>query len=195
MSDAVRVINLGLTKIGAQLISTITPPGTSLERYMAMNYPLWRDKELALRRWAFALHVADLTLTGELLDGDRKPYAFVLPNDCIRALRDETNVGPVDWEQRGRHLYSGRQTLRLRYVRRVPENEFDPAFVDVMACRVALEACEYVTQSNTKKADAKALYDEALRDAGRINAFTVGAERNPSEEYVDQSYSWLANRY
>lgn len=192
MTTAVKVINAGLSKLGAAFISSISPPRTSHEHFMADNYPVWRDSELAKRRWLFAMHVAVLTQTGEPLVGVEKPYAFLLPNDCVRPLRDAISGSKPTWERRGMYLYSEEPSLTLRYIRRVPEAEFDPLFRNLLACRIALESAEYVTQSNTKKADADALYQGALKNAVEANCFATGAE-NPYAD--DTSFSWIGGRF
>lgn len=185
MTTAVKIINLGLSKIATSRVSSISPAKTSLERYMADNYQHWRDAELAGRRWRFAVERAKLTQTGEPLDGDPRPNRYLLPNDCLRPLRDNIDGQPAtEWEQRGKYLYSAYPTLTIEYIRRVPEADFDPLFTEVLACKIALESAEYVTQSNQKKADADAFYTKAINRAGAVNGFTVGSEQyeHPSKE-------------
>lgn len=195
MTTAVKVINLGLSKIAASRVSSIEPPKSNLERYMADNYPEWRDAELSARRWRFAMEYKALTLDGELLAASTdKPYRYLMPNDCLRPVRRKGD----EWEQHGRFLYSNQNTLTVVCVVRKSENEFDPLFVEVLACKIAYESCEYVTQSNQKKEDAERAYDKAVVRAAKVNAFLTGAEAvsDESTSAADASaFSWVTDRY
>lgn len=188
MFTDVQIINMGLGKLAAQQIARIDPPQTSLERYVAAGYPLWKRAELARRRWVFAVEFNFQLTKTQTLEGVELPYVYPLPTDCLRPIRTKRS----EWVQRGRNLHSGYDVLKIDYIRNVDEAEFDIMFVDVLACRVALECAEYVTQSNTKKADVQTLYNAALTEAGRCNAYTIGAEDNSSD---DEQYSFLTARY
>lgn len=180
MTTPVKVINLGLAAFASAPISSIEPPRTSNERYFAENYAAWRDAEMAARRWLFALHEAKLSKASEdteLL----KPNAFVLPNDCLRPLREDFNGVPVEWERRGNLLYSANSELRLLYIRRVPEAEWEPLFVNVMAASLAVNSVEFVTQSATKLSAMIEKYKNALREALKANAF-MGTSANMNDE-------------
>ncbi|MFN3612684.1 hypothetical protein [Tepidimonas sp.] len=188
MTTPVKVINRGLGKLSASTISAIEPPRTGVERFMADNYPGWRDSEIAKRRWRFALQRVKLTPTGDALTDDLKPYAFQLPPDCLRVIRKRGDR----WEQRGTKLFHTETELTIDYLRRVPEVEFDPMFAEVLACRIAVESCEFVTQSTAKLADKRGEYKDAVGEAVRTNSFVTGPE-NLSED--DNEFSWVYERY
>lgn len=184
MLTDVQLINLGLSKIASSRINRIDPARTPLEQYMAVNYPQWKRAELTKRRWVFAM-VEGYTLTqvSDSVPGERK-YKYTLPIDCLRPLRDKD----TEWIQRGRHIYSAYATLAINYIRNVPENEFDPLFNEVLACKVAYESAEYVTQSQSKEASALEKYKMAVREAGAANAFIIGPEETDAEHGEP---SWL----
>lgn len=188
MLTDVQVINLGLSKIAASRITSIAPPGTSLEKYMAVNYKEWKRYELTRRRWVFATEDNYLLTLNDTVDGTAKPYSFLLPVDCLRPIRDKC----TEWVQRGRKLWSSYNTLRISYIRNAPEEEFDPLFNEVLACKIAMESAEYVTQSNSKRQLAESMYDRAVKDASEANAFVVGPEDVQSD---DSAFSWLSDRY
>lgn len=194
MQTATDIINLGLAALGAQRVSQLSPPRTELERFMASSYPAWRDAELARNRWLFAIKRATLTQTDDAPEIAELPYAYLIPNDCLRPLRDDTGRGKALWVREGKYLYSEESTLVLRYVARVPEADFDPLFVNVLAGRIALMSAEFVTQSNQKKADADALYKGALDAAKVANGFATGSE-NPYADVDGVAYSWVSSRY
>lgn len=183
-----QIINIGLGKIGSSRIERIDPPRTSLERHCSEGYQNWKRTELTKRRWVFALEIDYvLTKVAELTDTD-KPFKYSIPNDCLRPVREKF----TEWRQAGRFIFSAYDNLKLTYIRDVPEANFDPLFVEVLACRAARESVEYVTQSNTKNADADALYRAAVQDARAANAFTIGPEDIQAD---DDDFSFVNSRY
>ncbi|MCK5133511.1 MAG: hypothetical protein KAR40_15330 [Candidatus Sabulitectum sp.] len=195
MTTAVKIINFGLSKLGASRVSTIAPPKTNLERYMADNYSQWRDEELAANRWHFAMEYVQLTLTGDPVTGagSAKPNRYQMPNDAIRPIREKGQ----DWERRGRYLYSAYEELTVKFILRVSEDVYDPMFVAVLSHKVAKESVEYVTQSNSKEVARVQGYNEAIKKALKVNAFLKGSESVAGEN--DQApgedpYSWVTSR-
>ena len=188
MLTDVQIINLGLSKIAASRINRIDPARTPLEQYMAQNYPQWKREELTKRRWNFSLSINyQLTLTNTI-EGVEQPYRYLLPADCLRPIRNKYD----EWRQAGRSIYSAYPVLIIDYIRNVSEADFDPLFNEVLGCKVAMESCEYVTQSNSKKADAESKYDRAVATAGQANAFVIGAEDIAAD---DGDYTWVSVRY
>lgn len=184
MLTDVQIINLGLSKIASSRITRLDPAATPLEKFMAANYPQWKRTELTKRRWVFAM-VYDYTLTlNATLTGVDKPYKYVLPEDCLRPIRGKR----TEWRQAGRYIYSSCSTLNLDYIKNVLEADFDPMFNEVLACKVAMESAEYVTQSNTKVAVAKQNYLDMVADAAHANAFVIGPE---DIQETDEAFSWV----
>ena len=184
MLTDVQIINLGLSKLASLRVSTITPPRTPLESFMGANYGHWKRTELTKNKWVFA--VEDdylLTLNDTLADVDQ-PYKYILPVDCLRPIRGKY----TEWKQRGTYLYSANSTLKISYIRNAAESEFDPLFNEVLACKVAFESAEYVTQSSTKRAVALQAYDDAISEAKKANAFVVGPE---DVTFDDNDFSWV----
>lgn len=188
MFSQVQIANLGLSKIASSRISRLDPPQSSLERFVASGYEHWKRSELSKRRWVFALEQDYALAKVEELTGVDRPYKYSLPVNCLRPVREKR----TEWVQRRRFIYSAHDGLKIAYVANVDEIEFDALFVEVLAWRVAMESVEYVTQSNTKKADVKALYDEAVKEAGRNNAFVIGPEDVVSN---DDDFPFLTARY
>lgn len=186
--DAKTQINLGLNLLGSYAVNSIAPATTPLEKKCAMFYPQWRDSELTKNRWVFARGYAVLTEGGGLEGTAERLFSFALPSDSMRPLREKG----VTWEQRGRYLYNSVNTLTLNYIKRVVEADFDPLFVDVLAARVALELCETVTQSNLKKADARAYYSNTLKIAKSANAVIIG-QGDDTDEF-DEDDTWIQGR-
>lgn len=188
MLTDVQIINIGLSKISSSRVARIAPPVSPLEAFMASNYPHWKRTELAKRRWVFAMEENySLTMSDVLTNAD-KPYKYPLPIDCLRPVRGKR----TEWIQRGRFIYSAYPELNLSFIKNVDEADFDPLFDEVLSCRVAVESVEYVTQSNTKKDIANSLYEQAVSEAGRCNAFVIG---NEDIQETDEEFTWLVGRH
>lgn len=188
MFTRVQIVNIGLSKIASSRVKRLDPPQTSLERYVADNYEHWKRSELTKRRWVFATE-DDYQLTkSDTLTDVARPYKYPLPVECLRPIR----LKRTEWKQRRRFIYSACDPLKISFIVNATEDEFDPLFVEVLASRIAVGCVEYVTQSNTKKADAKALYDEAVGDAAKANAFVIGPEDITSD---DDDYPFVNARY
>lgn len=179
--DAKGIINYGLSKVGASRVNSLAPPSSKLEKNCAEFYPQWRDSELTKRRWVFARRVAALNLNPSVTPIEGRTFGFDMEADMLRPVRDRAST----WIQSGRTILAYADALTIEYIARVPESEFDPLFVDVLGWRVVQENVEYITQSNTKGADADAKYKEAVRIAGANNALIIGAEDSVSVDELD----------
>lgn len=190
-ATAKSICNLGLGKIGASQVSQLDPPRSPVEKHCANGYPNWRDQELTKRAWVFATEWKTLTKTpATVVADDGRVNCFPLPTEMLRPIRRKGAAH--NWVQRGRNLWTAQETLTVEGILRVPEATFDPLFVELLACRVAMESTEYITQSNAKTVTAVDLYKEALATAGRNNAFILEPDDTTAEDDED---SWIVGRY
>jgi hypothetical protein len=187
-ATAASICNLAQIKLGAsETVGSIDAPVNPAERRYSQLFPHYRLVELRARRWVFATVEAPLNPLGASNDPNF-PWSFQLPNDCLRVLREDGS----DWRQApGRRLFSPQSALRINYIANVAVADFDPSFVEVLACRLALEVCEKVTQSTSKKEDLRAAYTDAVRMARQLNAFLLPTD-NISDD--DSKFSWLTER-
>lgn len=187
MYTPVDIVNIGLSKIGAARIRRMDGARTSAEVFCATNYPHWVISELAKHRWVFASSQLTLVQYERDENDPQTSNIFSLPTNVVRVIREPHNT----WKQEGRTIRSDQEMLNLDVVLNVDTYQFDPLFVEVLACRVAKESAEYLTQSNTKKATAESSYDKAISDARKYNGFVRGPER----VVEDRDYSFLTERY
>lgn len=187
------IANIGLAHIGSSQISRLDPARTSLERFIQSIYRQCLVSELTKRRWVFAtedeydLPQVEGPETG-LSRADGRNYKYTLPPSVLRPIRSKRS----EWRQRGRFLYSCYPDLLIPCVLDVDESEFDPLFVEVLACRIAYSSAEFVTQSNKKKEDALAKYKDAVKEAGQVNAFIIGPEDIQAD---DAQFPFVSERY
>lgn len=201
MASIIEICNRALTKLGDNRITSLND-NVKPARAMASLYDSVRRSELRAHRWSFAMKRA---LLPALADAPvwGFPRAFQLPSDNLKL--DQLGDyyvwwGPIyrGYTYHGDHLYAieGNQILtdlsaplKVRYARDVQDpNVFDANFVEMLACKLAMEACEDLTQSATKFQQVATQYGDAQRTAVRSNAI----ERPP--ETLAES-EWLLSRF
>lgn len=185
-TSVVEICNLALQKLGAERITDIDEDSPNARECNAC-YERLRDRELRRHPWTFAKTRAQPapSANSPLFD---YTYAFPLPSDCLRVLKPEGRVN-LDWKIESKSILTNDgASIDLSYIRRVTDpNDFDDLFVDALASAMALQMCERITQSNSKKADARADYKTAVNDAKAVNAI----EQIPADEPDDE---WLVAR-
>lgn len=185
----VTICNLALQKLGQSRIVSLDEDNSNARHCNVCFEPL-RDRELRAAAWNFALKRATLAASAtepEFFFG----YAYPLPADCLR-VNMPTRHG-LDWKIEQHEgvpaiLTNDSGALEIRYTAKVTDPaQFDPLFVEMLACKIAWHLCEVITQSNTKKQALNAEYLELKKEAKRLNAF----EKTPASEPLD---SWVAAR-
>jgi hypothetical protein len=113
---------------------------------------------------------------------------YQLPADCLRVV--EVYDTTLPWVVEGRKLLSDEGTpLSIRYVRREEDpNQWDALLVSAVAARLAVELCEELTQSNTKRQIATQEYEGLMRLARKAD----GQESSPMPFEED---AWINARY
>lgn len=195
MASEVAICNLALQRLGAKSISSLTEDSTAA-RACNRVFEQARDSELRAHPWSFARARVQLAaVSTDPIFGFAKQYA--LPADYLRILpTNGVNATPLqDDFQIESNPDGGRVILtntgapiNLIYIKRVVDpQQFDALFTELLIARIAMDTAEEITQSNTKKAEAKEHYREVRSEARRINAF----ERPPEDPPQDR---WLTAR-
>jgi hypothetical protein len=192
MTTSLAICNLALSNLGAAFrMQSIEPPTTDNERYFALVYPHARDYELRRRVWGFAKEYITLTPTAPALTADvERKYRYTLPNECLRVVRQKYD----EWEPYGKNMVLSAKdaSLDLLIVKRVGPDQFPADFVDVLAWGLAWRSAEKITQSNSKKEEARVAYKEALAIAAQLNSF----DREPDNYAEDDAqHSWVNARH
>lgn len=188
MASEVSIANRALTKLGADRILLLSDETQSARTINSMFYDV-RDAEIRRYTWKFSIKRASLVA---LVDAPAwgYDYQYPLPSDYLGLVQvGEFYVRPRDrkapWSVEGPNLLCDFEApLNIRYKSRV-ENAalFDPLFVEVFACKLAMESCEALTQSSTKADAAAQAYKFALSEAARQDAL-----ENPPEEFAWGSF-------
>jgi len=186
MASVVEICNRALQKIGAKRITSITEDSVNARACNNAYNPL-RLSELRSHPWSCAIARAQLAASStEPLFG--KAYMYPLPSDYLRSLPNDPgyNLNSEDWQiEAGNILTDDTSPLNLRYIYDLTDpNIMDAMFREALACRLALEICEELTQSNQKKEALKMEYKEAIREAKRVNAILNIAANPPEDEWI-----------
>jgi hypothetical protein len=198
VASQIDVVNRALTKLGAGRITSLTDNN----KRAAVMQSLWdtvRQAELRRRWWKFSIERTTLALlasppTWGFLGQFQLPADFlrmVQVNDtfAIPALSDYTTQDNSAWEIEGTAILTDFPApLKIRYVADVTDpGRFDPLFVEVMACKLAYEACEELTNSSPKRQQMAQDYKDALGEATKANAL-----ERPPQGIADDS--WMVIR-
>lgn len=182
MASAVQICNQALTKLGAERITDLLDD-TRNARVMNAIFEVKRDAELTAHPWTFAIRREELpALSTAPIYGWAR--SFLLPTDCVRLVEVGEDFALYDSDtgalfQVESDPTTGRQTiltdesspLRIRYVRKEANTgRFPPLFVEALACRLAAESAEEITQNLSKRNAAWEEHAQAIRQAKRVNA-------------------------
>ncbi len=186
MASNVEIANRALQYLGAKRIAALTEDSRNAQAINAC-FESVKLAELRKHPWAFAIARASLAAnaTAPIFTRDN---SFPLPSDFVRLLPQdaEDNMNNLDWQIEGRNIITNDSApLEIRYIYNVTDpNEMDALFREAFAAKLAEVTCEEITQSNSKKADAKDTYKEIIAEAKRANAIEKVAEKPPEDEWV-----------
>ncbi len=176
MASQTDICNQALTKIGAERILAITDD-TKSARSLSAIWSVKRDAELAAQPWTFAITRAQLPASAAAPVFGWN-YAYPLPADYLAMVEVGENYvfyqgdpQPLFALEGGSILTDQGSPLNIRYISRVTNTGLYPAlFAEALACRLAAELCETMTQSLPKREAAWAERKQAIREAKRVNA-------------------------
>lgn len=197
-ASQISIVNSALVKLGASPVLAITDNVKRAKAMAAMWEPS-RDRLLRAFRWSFAMVRTKLPALADVPSWGFGTQ-FQLPADCLRldfvselfvglSLSDYRDSDESDFALEGRKILCDLAVpLPIRYVARVTDvSLYDACFAEALACRLALDCCEEITQSSTKKADIRTDLKDVLIDAVRTNAI-----EKPPIAIADDS--WMLGR-
>lgn len=183
----VGICNRALQKLGAQKITVLTENAKGA-RACANCYEEMRDSLLRKHLWNFAVKRSTALPAVSPAPTWGRANEFELPTDFIRLANQyaEDNTLTIDHEIEGQKIVTNDGApLYIRYVSRVTDPVvMDPLFREALATLMAIEMCEDLTQSNTKKAALKTEFEDAIAEARKANAFERRSQKIPESEWV-----------
>lgn len=190
MASEVAICNQALVKVGASRITSLSEDSKQA-RTLSAIYSIKRDAELAANPWTFAIKRAQIPASSTA-PAFGWAYAYPLPSDYLALVEvgedftfydsDSGALFAIETDSNGSLAILTDQTspLNVRYVYRVTNTGlFNSLFVEALACRLAAEVCEELTQSASKKEALWLEHRRALREARRLNAIEQPPRKNP----------------
>jgi len=182
MASEIQIINLGLGMLGADRITGRSDESKGA-REMDACFDHVRDAELRAHNWRFSLTRAELSALSST-PAFQYAYEYQLPTDCLKVIQvgeyycqsttDFRSGDEAPFIIEGRKLLTDiTAPLRIRYVRKMTADDaqqFDAAFVLLLAARVADFTCEAITGSTSKREALMASAKKYLDDASRADA-------------------------
>jgi len=195
VASQVEIANRALTKVGEARILSLSDD-VEAARTVDSLWDVVRDAELRIRVWRFAISRSSLAALVSTPSWGFD-YEYQLPSDCLRVLQvgeyypgvslsDYRNADESEWKVEGRKILTNEGApLKIRYVAQITDTgQWDAAFTEAFACRLAAEVCERLTQSNTKRQIAWDEYKQAINMAVRANAIESAPEPIPDDAWV-----------
>jgi hypothetical protein len=186
MASVIQVANRALTKLGSARITSLDDD-VKAARSISSCFDDLRDEELRAHRWSFSLKRASLASLIEVpvFGWDLQyqvPADFLkldMVNDQFPSTVLENYIGQelVDYVLEGNKILTNiGSPLKLRYIAQITDpNQWDPCFREALACRIAAELAEDLTQNASKRQLAWEEYKMSMVAAIRSNA----VERQP----------------
>ena len=186
MASAVQICNRALQKLGAKRITSLTEDSPNA-RSCNVAYDDIREAELRAHTWNCAVKRAQLAEDSDTpLFG--KSARFQLPSDFLRLLpKDpEENLNTIDFQIEQNYIYTNFVApLDIRYIFNLEDpNVMDTLLREAIAARIAMELCEEITQSNTKRGLVEADYKRAISVARKTNAIERVAQDPPDDTWI-----------
>lgn len=173
MASETSICNRALQRLGAKRIVSLTEGSVNSKACLAA-YAARRDALLRKHRWNFAIDRATLAADA-VAPAWGRANAFELPPTSLMPIPPypEQNLNDRDWVVEGKKILTNEQApLYVRFIKQVTDpNEMDPIFREVLSADLAVELCEELTQSNTKKDRLEEDLKRELADARKANAF------------------------
>lgn len=128
--------------------------------------------------------------------------AYRVPNGFLREAPQDPKAGAAtflgaptglfytDWNFEGDY-FTTRDTgvIPFRFAADINDPAaFDPLFAEGFACRIALEVCEPITQSNSKIQTIAGEYKKFMTEARTVNGIETGAVQPPEDDYIATRY-------
>jgi hypothetical protein len=190
MASKVSIANRALTKLGEDRVLLLTDDNKRA-RTINQMFDDVLDAELRRYRWTFAITRDSLPA---LADAPAWGYAYKypLPSDYL-ALVQVNDIyvragnSSALWSVEAGHILTNIEApLKVRYIQRVTNpGLFDPMFSEALACKLAMEACETLTQSETKFNRLAEQYKVAVLDAQRQSSIENPPDELPQGSWLD----------
>lgn len=185
MASKTEISNRALSKLGSQRVTNVETENVKRARVINAMYDEVRDAVLQAYPWNFAIKRTSLSPDGDA-PAYEYTYAYTIPSDFLGLIDIYEN--PDYSFENGKILTNEGTVLYIRYIAQITSTgSYSPVFVEAFATRLAYEACEELTQSNTKKQVLLQQYERIIGEA-----YQADSKDNPINEFEDDD--WVSVR-
>lgn len=192
----VDIANFALSKLGAGRILSLSETS---EKAIIMNlfYDHTRQVCLNTMNWQFARKRIALPALAET-PAFEYSYQYALPSDFLRLFMVDMyypdynnsiiiNQNPAPYcLESNRILTNIEAPLKIIYTADITDvTQFTPLFCEALSLKLALEACEQITQSNTKKDALYAQYEAILKRVAMADKTQLPPQQLPTGSFID----------
>lgn len=120
---------------------------------------------------------------GKTVSNGRLTREFDLPSDLLLLLEidgfNALSTYPYQYgafkqyDVAGTNVYCNKDSITVSYIAAVSEDKFDFNFINAVCCRICYELAEALTEDDQKKQTWMNEYDNAVKDAKRVNAIQL----------------------
>lgn len=195
MASQTEIVNRALIKLGGDTVTDISDRSKSA-RVMSAIWDTVRRSELTKNFWNFALTRAALPALGSV-PLSQFTIAYQLPSDYLKiyqvgdfydvnSLTDYINADDSPYAIEGQKILTNLDApLNIRYVSDVTNSGlFDPLFAEMLASKLAYEACYQITQSRQGQEIAMNDYRMARKEAVFSNAISRPPQSIPDDSFI-----------
>ena len=177
MSERIDIVNMALSMLGVQPLTSIDDEGNVAEQVQIQYIPA-RDATLEAYDWTFAL---ERFMPGKLAQAPvyGPAAAFAVPVNILRViacdnvtnnsnpLSDDINSREqIDWQMEGGNIVCNEDVVYARGIRRIEdEGSFSPLFVEAFAAKLAMLLAINLTASADIQARVTNYYGFAINEA------------------------------
>lgn len=188
MTSDTAIANLALRRLGDYELTNLATDQTKAGRVMRTHYEHTRDLLLRSHPWNWAIKRATLAASATAPNHEFS-YAFPLPVDCLKVVSCDFEQATVTYFD----AYIGQYTLpgeyrvervanqlcivtdeeacKIEYIAKIEDvSQFDPLFVDLLACRLAAECAYGITQNRSVAEQMWQIYERKWTDATGTDA-------------------------
>ncbi|WP_332751824.1 hypothetical protein [Hydrogenophaga sp.] len=173
MASQIQIINVALSRIGANEIQNLTPTAdkTRLTAEQKLANSCWdiaRQDCLRAHPWNFALKDGQLNQIDGYV-GYQFKYAYQLPSDFIRLMQV---YGNPTYKVQGRRILLNDEICKIKYVADIQDTmQWDASFTDVMAQRLAHDMGYALTKWSATQHDSMyTIYQQKLKAARYLDS-------------------------
>lgn len=181
------------TDNGTFWTNTNVPNAWSMSPVIPVSSNLWSPLYASLQ----AMNIVYPLDSGPLSQGFSKNI-FRLPAGYLRQVVNAPKQGvnafmgaavnrsQNDWEFEGNYILSEESTpIMLRFVADIQTvTKMDDMFCEGLAARIAMEACEAITNSTSKQQTCNNSYKLIMGEARIVNAVEIGPVQPPEDDYL-----------